>query len=502
MNLASIISLCAAVLQFSMGLVLLGVSSAPGWRLARVFSVISLSAALFSASNALLNANGIGDVLFMAASRMNYLTGALHCATWLVYAYGDASEPLRGLSLRVKLLAAATLGVGVLCLVTGWHAIPGQFFEVSIPWANVRYRAPETTLFGDLAGLLYLVVLGVVFARFVGKARAGVDGAAFQLVGFAVFFLCAADEVLVSNGIIQFFFLADVGFIAVVVPLAVVTLRRFVREAERVSELSDRLAGEVLERTEERDRVQVALVESERHASLGRLAAGVGHEINNPLAYLRLNIELIGEWTAAHERSEEVRESIESALDGADRIRRVVDALRAYARASTGERRPLSVQGFVQSALRVAGHHLRPVARVDTAFEPSPTVLGDEPKLVQVLINLLTNAAQSLSDRPPGEGVIMVRTGAMADGGAVIEVEDNGAGISAADLPRLAEPYFSTRSGHGGAGLGLFLARGIVQQHGGRIEFESEKGKGTKVRVILPPAKEPAGYVSPALVGA
>ena len=119
---------------------------------------------------------------------------------------------------------------------------------------------------------------------------------------------------------------------------------------------SSYLSQEVDYRTQQRDEAQGALVEAERHAALGRLAAGVGHEINNPLTYLRLNVELIGEWADANSPCEELRESVESALDGADRIRRVVDALRAYSLADTGERRAMAPEDFVHSALRMSFH--------------------------------------------------------------------------------------------------------------------------------------------------
>jgi signal transduction histidine kinase len=485
-NAAAVTSLCSAVLQLCMGLVLLGVSRAPGWKSSRVYATISLSAALYSATNVAFALPGASDSLLAVASRLNYLTAAVHCGAWLVNAFGDPANPLRGLSRQVKLLVVTTVGVGLTCFVTGWHAQPNTWFAMNIPWAGVQYRSLETTLFGDLAGFLYISVLGVVFAQFVSRARHEISGSIPQIVGFSIFFLCAVDEVLVTNGVIQFLYLADIGFLAAVVPLATATLRRFVCEAERTAQLSDRLAGEVQERTQERDRTQVALFESERHAALGRLAAGVGHEINNPLAYLRLNIELIGEWTAGHEKSDDLRESIESALDGADRIRRVVDALRMHASASSGERRALTLESFVQSALRVTEHQLRPVARVETRFGPSPTIVGDEAKLVQVLINLLVNAAQALSDEARKDGEITISTGTLADGTATIDIEDNGPGISAGDLSRLAEPYFTTRGHRGGTGLGLYLARGIAQHHGGRLEFQSTVGRGTRARLVLP----------------
>ncbi len=319
------------------------------------------------------------------------------------------------------------------------------------------------------------------------------------LIGVAVFLLATVVELLVSNGDLQFFLVADVGLLAVVVPMAAQTVRRVIEDSQRLAEMSSHLTEEIEIRTHERDEAQQALLGAERQAAIGRLAAGVEHEINNPLAYLRLNVELIGEWARDHSAPPELMESVESALDGADRIRGVIDTLRAYSRPGTGHRTSITPESFTQAALRVAAPHLRE-ARVHATFDHAPSIMGEAAKLVQVMVNLLLNSAQAISESSTGrKGEIHVRVSTHPSGKALIEIRDNGPGIPRDDLRRLTQPYFTTRAKFGGTGLGLFLARGVVEQHGGALEIDSHVGVGTVVRVTIPPASEapPAALEAP-----
>ncbi len=144
---------------------------------------------------------------------------------------------------------------------------------------------------------------------------------------------------------------------------------------------------------------------------------------------------------------------------------------------------------FTQSALKVTTHKLRGLAVVRTRIERAPEVLGDEGRMVQAMVNLLLNAGQGSPDREPGSmGVVDLSVGTAPDGRAMIEVSDDGPGISREEIRRLTQPYFTSRFEAGGARLGLFLARGVVEQMGGLLEIESPGGKGTLVRILLPPA--------------
>lgn len=493
MNAAAVLALCAAMLQLGMGLLLVGLARAPGWRSARTFAMLALTASAYSAANMFFALPSLDDSAVLYASRVNFFAASLHFAAWLLYTFGGPTASARVLPKSLKALALVLVGTGVFILVTGLHYIPGVWADSTIAWANVSYRSPTLRPWAEWYGLVLVGALLLPFSAFVKRARAGEPGAIPHLLGFGVFFACSVVEMLVASRVVETFYLADVGFLAVVVPVAIATVRRVVQDAGRLDALSQKLAGEVEERTEALDRAQVALLESERHAALGRLAAGVGHEINNPLTYLGLSLSTVETWASRTTLPSDVRDAIVSARDGTDRIRQVVDGLRNYTRSTAGEDRALSPADLIQTAFRVASHQLQHVARIQTDLPSTAPVLGDEARLVQVLVNLLTNSAQAIAESGrSGDVTITVRARELADGFVAMEVVDTGPGISPENLRRLAQPYFTTRADTGGTGLGLYLARGIVEQHGGRLEIESEFGRGTTARVVLPAAQRQA----------
>jgi len=491
MNAAVLLSACVAVLQLGMAVLLIAVARAPGWRQARVFAVVAISAAGYSLGNIGASWYPMSDVLRRALAAMSYVAAGIFVAGWLVYAFGGQDGRLRAMPRWARALAGGALA-GAAISATTLQLSPASWVDITVDWANLHYRFPAPNALGTAITYLYMVGVVCVCSTFMRQRPAGERTWEYR-VGFSIFFMATAVEVLITNGVIRFFFVADVGFLAVVIPMAAETVRRFIDDARRLRSLSTHLTEEIEIRTQERDEAHHAWIEAERQASVGRLAAGVGHEINNPLAYLRLNLELIGEWGRDHAAPSELMESVESALDGADRIRRVVDALRASSRLGAGILSPLSLEEVTQSALGMVAHQLRGVA-IDLDLSESPNVLGDEPRLVQATVNLLLNASQSLRERSGGaersqaRARITVHVGADRDGRATLTVADNGAGISREDLRRLMQPYFSTRGGAEGIGFGLFLARGVFEQHGGVVEVESEAGVGTQVRVHLPSA--------------
>jgi signal transduction histidine kinase/CheY-like chemotaxis protein len=370
---------------------------------------------------------------------------------------------------------------------------------VEIPWAGVRYHYPLATPLGEVLGLFVLVPLGVVFARLLRRFRQGESALRWQLLAFAVFLLCVVDEVLVANRVVTFLSLADLGFLVVVLPISGHLVVRLVADARRLERLSTQLAGEVRERTEQRDRAESALLEAERLAALGRLAAGVGHEINNPLTYMQLALNEAESHLDTDGSSARVREALSHVKEGAHRIQKVVEGLRSYSRRQD-RLEPLDPRDAVRAALRIAGPRLRHVARVEAELGPTPRVLGDEPRLVQAIVNLLTNAGEAITEKGPG-GAIVVRTATGSAGEALVTVGDGGPGIPPDVLARLTEPYFTTRSDKGGLGLGLFVTRGIIDGHRGRLEFDSTLGRGTEARMVLPPldGDERGSVVRPAL---
>lgn len=250
-------------------------------------------------------------------------------------------------------------------------------------------------------------------------------------------------------------------------------------------------------RTRDLRAAEAHLIVSDRLAAIGTLAAGIGHEISNPLATVMLNNGALSNRLARAGLPAGVLSDAQRLLgendEALDRIRTIVGELRTFVRKDDGSSfSPLDVRAVVESATRLARAQLRGL-ELQLALTPVSPVLGSQARLGQVFLNLLVNAAQALSATSRGAR-IDVRSEERGQE-VVISVADNGPGIPPDVLPKIFDMYFTTKAGHG-TGLGLSIAHDIVARHGGRIEVDSTVGVGTTFRVILP-IKAPAAAGSP-----
>jgi len=274
-----------------------------------------------------------------------------------------------------------------------------------------------------------------------------------------------------------------------------------------------RVYGIVQDVTEQRHLEQVAQLEREamtradKMISLGVLVSGVAHEINNPNHSIMLNAPLLRDaWKSivpiVNERAaiddairignmpwEEMRSEGASMIDdiehAAERIRGIVTELRGFALDhDPGERRAISLNDVVKSSLRLLGNHIRKATtRFSTALAHElPDVYGNQRRLEQVLVNLIINACQALES---AECAIVVETGRTPTH-VFVRVTDEGSGISAEDLRKIKDPFFTTKRATGGSGLGLAVSDRIAQEHGGTLMFESEPGQGTSATLSIP----------------
>lgn len=247
--------------------------------------------------------------------------------------------------------------------------------------------------------------------------------------------------------------------------------------------------------------VQTRISEMDRIITLGTLAAGTAHEINNPLSYLTGNVEYalrsLEQTMKGYELPAEVAERLDDAcdalrdaVDGGKRVRDVVRDLRKLAGSGREEAdfsiEMVEVNEALESSLSIAHNRLATHARVVKDLGQVPPVLGNESKLGQVFLNLLINAAQAIPDDTPVEDHEIRVASHAREAHVVVEIADTGVGIPEENLDRLFEPFFSTKASDRGTGLGLAICHQIISAMDGRIEVETKVGEGSCFRVILP----------------
>jgi signal transduction histidine kinase/ActR/RegA family two-component response regulator len=241
----------------------------------------------------------------------------------------------------------------------------------------------------------------------------------------------------------------------------------------------------VLRDVTEQRRLLRRVTSSENLASLGTLAAGLAHEINNPLTYVISSVYAAK--LVLGEAGEPVKSDLDAALNGCWRIRDLVKNILDTTMSKRDIIEPVLVAEVVEAALALVKPQVRHRATIDWNPAVEIYALAHRTKLLQVVVNLVMNASQSFEDNRASTNTIQVR--ARANGEEVlIEVEDNGSGMDEATRLRAVEPFFTTKEPGQGSGLGLFLCNSIIESLAGRLQIDSETGKGTKVTVRLPVA--------------
>ncbi len=315
-------------------------------------------------------------------------------------------------------------------------------------------------------------------------------------------------------------------------PVARAELLARINNLLRLKKYQDRLADEVAHRTSELEdanqqvgELRGQLLHSEKLAAIGQLAAGVAHEINNPVGFVNANLGALkgyvkdllrmlrayeaacGEMkidSAVDAKLQQLRRDLEldylrddapilidESLEGLSRVCRIVQDLKCFAHADVNEERMFAdLHECLDSALNIATNEIKYKAVVVKDYAALPEVECVPSQLNQVFLNLLVNAAQAMAES--GRGTISVRT--RREGAkACVEISDTGCGIAPVVLSRIFEPFFTTKPVGMGTGLGLSLSYGIVHRHGGQIEVDSVVGKGTTFRVVLPISRPETG---------
>jgi two-component system NtrC family sensor kinase len=278
------------------------------------------------------------------------------------------------------------------------------------------------------------------------------------------------------------------------------------REAQRYQSLLEKTVFErTVELAETNDRLkdslyqlqaaQEQLLVADRLASVGRLAAGVGHEINNPLAFILSNLRYVhqelGELRGApsEESMREMLEALSEASEGAERVRFIVQDLKSMARPDDVALGPVDLASVVRTSAKMARHEMRDRARLVEQCTGVPPVKANAARLGQVFLNLFINAAHAIAPGRVEENEVRVEARISAPGHVTVEVRDTGAGIPPEHLRRIFDPFFTTKPVGVGTGLWLSVCHRIITALGGQIRVESEPGRGTSFFITLPVAE-------------
>jgi two-component system, NtrC family, sensor kinase len=302
-------------------------------------------------------------------------------------------------------------------------------------------------------------------------------------------------------------------------------LEHDLQDRQRFSEALQREKAEQAALIEKLEIAHHQLVQSEKMASIGQLAAGVAHEINNPVGFISSNVGTLERYLKnvflilkAYERvetlpgahqdvcdavkalkeqvdyaylQEDIFRLIDETRDGVSRVKKIVEDLKYFSHVDDTEWKWADLHKGFDSTLNVVWNELKYKAEVVKEYGPLPEVECLPGQINQVFMNLLVNAAHAIGER----GTITIRTGT-EDGGVWVEVADTGCGIAPENLKRVFDPFFTTKPVGKGTGLGLSLSYGIVQKHNGQFEVKSEIGKGATFRVHLP-LKQPTSTPAP-----
>jgi len=251
----------------------------------------------------------------------------------------------------------------------------------------------------------------------------------------------------------------------------------------------------------EREMQQRVLL-ADRMVSVGMLAAGVAHEVNNPLAYMLANLEFALEQLSGMEGAapREVCAALEEAREGAMRVRSIVRDVKTFSRPQEQRADVVDVRPLLESAVNMSFNEIRHRARLVKDYGPVPPVAAVPARLGQVFLNLIVNAAQAIPEGALDQNEIRLSTSTDETGRAVISVHDTGSGMSPDVLRHVFDPFFTTKPMGVGSGLGLSISQGIVNSLGGEITVRSEPGRGSEFRVALPPAPPANQRAEPAPV--
>jgi signal transduction histidine kinase len=490
-NLSTVLALLAASLGTYVGLLSWRYRRAPGLKDQGWFALVAFTASGFTALNVVTTSTTASDALILWGARLQLVLSAFHAVAWLRYCSAFLGRPWRHETVASLVIVSSSL----LVLLPGLGFTGAVSYRPVASW-GVVYRDAELGPLGMVVAATVLLVFLVQVGRFAGGWRRGVAYAWVHTLALAFLFLMGANDALTLTGLLNGAYLLDLGFLVPVGAVTYAVSGRIVEESRTLAALWGQLERIVEERTTELAASRDALHRAEKLAALGQFSAGVSHEVSNPASVVAANMRYLEEALRAGPLPPDALECVVESREAVDRIarltRQLLDASR-LASAPQAQASRLVLAEVVSDALaaalpRLGGHDLQVAVPADLC------ALGLQQSLSQVLDRLLDNAVRSL--RPGAAGRITV-SGERALGRARLVVEDDGVGMSEETLRRAFDPFFSTRAFGTGTGLGLAVARGLIQSMRGDLRLESTPGRGTRAIVELPLAEAAAPPAGP-----
>ncbi|MBW2417467.1 MAG: hypothetical protein JRH19_02920 [Deltaproteobacteria bacterium] len=383
-------------------------------------------------------------------------------------------------------------GLAILGSVQPWLFFSGEPVHHRISWLGIEHVEPGVSLFGTL---LFTAISGVILyliPLYASQLHRLQEDSRLLFIPLCVWLFACFNDMAVSGAIYEAPYLTSFGYATFILVFSGVLIRRFVSSMEEAERTKEDLEGLVEARTEDLRQKDLLLAHGERMATIGTLAAGVAHEINNPIAYVTSNLNCLQEFYGRPEERAEADEIFVECREGLGRVGNIVAELLAFARPSESPPQLVDLGEAVRGILPIIRHEAKGRAEIVIELAQVPPVWGDARVLGQVCMNLAINGIQSIPRGGKGDDRVVLSTCREGDR-VVLRVSDTGCGIPEDVLPRIFDPFFTTKDQGEGTGLGLAITHQLVARHSGEIAVESSPG-GTTFLVSLPiPETEAAG---------